>query len=98
MFKNLAGMILRFVSVFFAVIFLLFGALAAAECVKYKDYVTFEADVVSAYNEPLSTESTEYYVDISYTYNGVKYTTSQQGMSKCLCFSYLQVYSGLSPS
>ena len=56
--------------------------MAVVECVKYKDYVTFEADVTAAYNTPSSAETTEHYVDISYTYNGVQYTTTQQVVSQ----------------
>ncbi len=82
MFNNLVSAITKFVAIVFAVIFLVFGVLAVVECVKYKDYVTFEADVIAAYNAPSSTETTNRYVDISYTYNGVTYTTSQQVLTQ----------------
>lgn len=82
MFYNLARIIMKFVAVVFVFVFLLFGVLAAFECVKYKDYVTIEADVIDAYNAPSSTENTNRYVDISYTYNGVTYTTSQQVLTQ----------------
>ena len=82
MFYNLVSAITKFVAIVFAIIFLLFGILAVVECVKYKDYVTFEADVINAYNAPSSGESSNRYVDISYTYNGVTYTTSQQVLTQ----------------
>ena len=78
MYQNIASSILRFIAIIFAVVFLVFGVFAIVECVKYKDYVTFEADVTAAYNAPSSTETTEHYIDISYTYNGTEYKTTQQ--------------------
>lgn len=84
MFYNLARVIMKSVSIFFAIVFLVFGGLAVNECIKYKDYVSFEATVTDAYEKTSYSDdetTTNHYVDISYTYDGEEYTATQQVLS-----------------